>query len=140
MHLSVLLKKPVCKDCEVYFVRMLFFSLETLSPLHVYVGVCVQCRIMLCFVLQSCIRESLWRGGINMSISTPVLLSCCIAVLISLFYIYHCTTSSSIVCMCNTILQLLRDLDYTDAVTVHVVYNGQEMPDFKEWNAARFLD
>ena len=37
-------------------------------------------------------------------------------------------------------IQLLRDLDYTDAVTVHVVYNGQEMPDYKEWNAAQFLD
>ena len=39
----------------------------------------------------------------------------------------------------HTHTQLLRDLDYSDTVKVHVVCNGQEMPDFVQWKAADFL-
>ena len=41
---------------------------------------------------------------------------------------------------CMVLLQLLQDLAYTDMVTVHIVHNGQEMPEFKQWNMANFLD
>jgi chromosome segregation ATPase len=35
--------------------------------------------------------------------------------------------------------KLLQELDYTDAVTVHVVHNGQEIPKFRQQTSERFL-
>ena len=54
---------------------------------------------------------------------------------------YSYTETVALGSKCRTVgpLQLLRDLDYTDTVTVHVVQNGQEMPTFKKWTAHNFL-
>ena len=36
-------------------------------------------------------------------------------------------------------MQLLQNLEYSDAVKVHIVNNGQEMMSFIDWNMSKFL-
>ena len=37
------------------------------------------------------------------------------------------------------VLQLLQNLEYSEAVAIHLVHNGQEMMECDEWNLARIL-
>ena len=37
------------------------------------------------------------------------------------------------------IMQLLQNLEYSQAVQVHIVNNGQEMMPFSEWDLDKFL-
>ena len=37
-------------------------------------------------------------------------------------------------------VQLLQNLEYSDAVQVHIVNNGQEMMSFKNWDMKKFLE
>ena len=36
-------------------------------------------------------------------------------------------------------LQLLQNLEYSQAVQVHIVNNGQEMTSYENWDMAKFL-
>lgn len=36
-------------------------------------------------------------------------------------------------------MQLLQNLEYSQAVQVHIVNNGQEMMPFSEWDLGKFL-
>ena len=42
-------------------------------------------------------------------------------------------------CFCYVHLQLLQNLEYSQAVQVHIVNNGQEMTSYENWDMAKFL-
>ena len=53
------------------------------------------------------------------------------------FYAYSYVVVT-FVCLYDN-MQLLQNLEYSDAVKVHLVNNGQEMMSFTDWDMSQFL-